>query len=1254
MATCSRRDHPPTTNCRGDRGGGTGSARRRPVRSAVCFAARGDIELDSARQLLEHLSTQLENQQPHFGSRLAGQLLHQLESAVQQAGSAVQQQLPIAIQQVPNIQMPDVQLPEVHFPATSHLPAVPQLPSLQLPDLSNVQLLQLQLPELPAPAVQLPTVQLPTSLLDGQALLQSFTSAAGTAADEIAQLPINVQQQLDLLQQQLLQLAATADSSGLEPHFGTRALTAWLQDALQTLSFLVHMPVLQMPAAGTLASHLLFGGGGDTGLASLAGESAATVESIRASLQVLSAAAYNSLPSDVSSMLTQTLTSMQGQSASAITGLQQLQISLLQLQQTIEQLPQRGIGGYDLATICLVAAGAVAATAASVPPTEAVAGGDDDIRDVLTHEYDAAAVAAYFRRRPVLVAQRSLQLAGEMANFGVALLGDYWTNRLQANEHIRAEQLRGAIERLGPAYVKVAQALSTRVDLLSPEYFKQVQLLQDRVPPFPCEQAREVMSKAFGRPVDDVFTSLSSKPVAAASLGQVYKGRLRPEYGGIQVAVKVQRPDVLEQVCLDLYLMRQAAEAISARPEVKTDWALLIDNWAVRFLHEMDYTREAANGKLFREQMAAAGVTGVVTADVIDQLSDDVVLTTAWVDGEKLSESRAADVRELCNTLLSAYLIQLLDTGLLHADPHPGNLIRTTDGKICVLDFGLMTEVTPEQRIALVEYISHLTTQDWENVARDLQTLGFIPADAGDPVAMGMAEPLGKILIQLSGGGGATKLNIDAVMSELEDLGSTYPFRIPAFFALILRAFSVIEGIALAVDPDYAIVQECFPYMSRRLLSDDDPRVRKALKDVLYGGRSRLDIDRLIRLSEAFSAYTTDGLSDQDQPVQLQRSQLPAAASSGTSETLSPAAKDALLVVFSKKGSYVQELLVEELVAAADALSREALSDTLRRVLGSAPAVVAMSSLEALGPLRPLLVPFVTPLELLSRLAPAVALTAEDEEALGVVRGIFQLVQRAQVTNSSTAWGADSSSSSYYSPAGVYGPASTAASGMVFSSTSEGRAAAMRAAGFRGPMDPHQTAAAAVEALSDAAGIASELQPLLPELLPGIAHTGRLFVRAFLTRVATRLSEGLAMSDVSSTAEIEAERELAMAALGFVSGQGIGRGGAAGSSKVPNAPLTYSSSANQFGYRAFNQQQRGAVTGFQYMSRDSSRSVGFTEGAGVAADAAVGFVQRGLGLKGPIGPGQVVTGLLAAPLLMVVTPLSIMNEMQRKQQEQQE
>lgn len=392
----------------------------------------------------------------------------------------------------------------------------------------------------------------------------------------------------------------------------------------------------------------------------------------------------------------------------------------------------------------------------------------------------------------------------------------------------------------------------------------------------------------------------------------------------------------------------------------------------------------------------------------------------------------------------------------------------------------------------------------------------------------------------------------------------------------------------------------------------------------------------MIRLSEAFGAYTTDGLADQQQPqVQLRQQQLPATVASTSSETLSPAAKDALLVVFSKKGSYVQELLVEELVAAADALSREALSESLRLVLGSAPAVVAMSSLEALGPLRPLLVPFVTPFELLSRLAPAVALTAEDEEALGVVRGVFQLVQRAQTGPSTSS----TTLSTEYSPVGV-ATAGNAASGMVFSSTREGRAAALSARGLRGPVDPQRAAAAAAEAVSDAATIAGELRPLLPELLPGIAHTGELFLRAFVKRVATRLAESLAVSDASRSVEAEAERELAMAALGFLSGQSVGRGPTAGG--ISGMSTGFTSSANQFGYTGYQPKQQSRING----------SFEFSEGAGFAADAAAGFIQRGLEMKGPMGPGQLVTGLLAAPLLMVITPLAIANEMQRKQQGQ--
>ena len=162
------------------------------------------------------------------------------------------------------------------------------------------------------------------------------------------------------------------------------------------------------------------------------------------------------------------------------------------------------MGGYSFPTLCLVAAGAVAAIAASVPPEDytATASGQsqtsaDDATTLLSHEYDPEAVAAYFDSRPLLVAQRAAQLSAELSSFGVCLLGDYWGGNLQRNERGRAEQLRGGIERLGPAYVKVAQALSTRVDLLTPAYFEQIQLLQDRVPPFPCEDAKKVRRYMF-------------------------------------------------------------------------------------------------------------------------------------------------------------------------------------------------------------------------------------------------------------------------------------------------------------------------------------------------------------------------------------------------------------------------------------------------------------------------------------------------------------------------------------------------------------------------------------------------------------------------------------------------------------------------------------------------------------------------------------------------------------------------------------
>ncbi|KAJ9520008.1 hypothetical protein QJQ45_029954 [Haematococcus lacustris] len=784
-------------------------------------------------------------------------------------------------------------------------------------------------------------------------------------------------------------------------------------------------------------------------------------------------------------------------------------------------------GNVDVGTLAVLAASLFGLV--SVPSSPDPAPGVEGKELELDYEWSAAAAEAYWSRRPVAVAQRAMEVARECAGLGLALLADQATGRLAANEEQRAMQLRTCIERLGPAYVKVAQALSTRVDLLSPAYFQQIQLLQvdagpgpsgrpwslqDRVAPFPCEEARAVMTASFGKPVEQVrvFAKLSEKPVAAASLGQVYRATLLPELGGTEVAVKVQRPGVLAAVSLDLMLIRRAMALL--QPQVNSDLAGLVDAWAERFLHEMDYRREAASALRFARDMEQ--LQGVTVAEPLPALTTDQVLTSVWLAGERLGESSAPDVRTLCTTLLNAYLIQLLDTGFLHADPHPGNLLRTPEGRIAILDFGLMTEVSEDQRWALMEYIAHLATSNWVEVAKDLQRLGFI-APGVDASEVGLVEPLGLIMGQLVSGGGAAKVNIDKVVGELEALGKLYPIQVPPFFALIVRAFSVIEGIALGVDPDYAIVMECFPYLTRRLLSDDSPRARAILRDILYGNRSRLDVERLNMMADGIAAYNTDGLLPQ-QDTRDSGSMVSVQAAGASSSTLRgalltpstsaplvpvkprtatpsqlqspasnqqpiihPQALEALSIVFSKRGSYVQELLVAEAVAAVDALSKEASAQLLRAFLRSGPAMITrqteallLSPLLALGSrlgspsntLLALLPP--SPLEFLDRLTPIVALTPEDREALAVLQGIAALLRKA--------------SSVTLQPA-------TATPGL-----STGR---------------HFMTTRNVATLSQ---VSQELRPMMPELMPGIMHMAELFVQAMLVRLRARMGSVVALA----------------------------------------------------------------------------------------------------------------------------------------------
>ena len=248
-----------------------------------------------------------------------------------------------------------------------------------------------------------------------------------------------------------------------------------------------------------------------------------------------------------------------------------------------------------------------------------------------------------------------------------------WTtllNRMTPDLEVkRAIELRDIITSLGPFFIKLGQALSIRPDILSPRSMVELQKLCDKVPSFDSKIAFATIEAELGKPVDELFSEITPEPVAAASLGQVYKATLRST--GETVAVKVQRPAVLETVSLDLYLARELGMFIRNFPALadKLDAVALLDEFAYRFYQELDYNLECENGLRIQREMQKLPMVKI--PDNFPEYTSRRVHVAEWVDGEKLSQSKADDVGALVNLGVITYLTQLLESGFFHADPTP-------------------------------------------------------------------------------------------------------------------------------------------------------------------------------------------------------------------------------------------------------------------------------------------------------------------------------------------------------------------------------------------------------------------------------------------------------------------------------------------------------------------------------------------------------------------------------------------------------
>ncbi|CAN7127010.1 unnamed protein product [Brassica rapa subsp. narinosa] len=605
--------------------------------------------------------------------------------------------------------------------------------------------------------------------------------------------------------------------------------------------------------------------------------------------------------------------------------------------------------------------------------------------------YDPATISAYWGKRPRAVASRVVQLLSVAGGFLSRIAGDVINKKVKENEVARAIELRDIVTSLGPAYIKLGQALSIRPDILSPAAMTELQKLCDKVPSFPDDVAMALIEEELGKPWHEVYSELSPSPIAAASLGQVYKGRLKEN--GDLVAVKVQRPFVLETVTVDLFVIRNLGLFLRKFPQASfLDVVGLVDEWAARFFEELDYVNEGENGTYFAEMMKK-DLPQVVVPKTYQNYTSRKVLTTQWIDGEKLSQSIESDVGELVNVGVICYLKQLLDTGFFHADPHPGNMIRTPDGKLAILDFGLVTKLTDDQKYGMIEAIAHLIHRDYDAIVKDFVKLGFIP----DGVNLAPILPvLAKVFDQALEGGGAKNINFQELAADLAQITFDYPFRIPPYFALIIRAIGVLEGIALVGNPEFAIVDEAYPYIAQRLLTDESPRLREALRYTIYGKTGVFDAERFIDVMQAFETFITAAKSGGGEDMnggmaelalmQNQTTSLVPSFPASASQPNQPAqTRVALSFLLSEKGNFFREFLLDEIVKGIDAITREQLVQAMA-VFGFRNAPPVFGMVPTLGPFRP------------AALLPSV--TEEDKVILNNVQKVIEfLTARSSMSN---------------------------------------------------------------------------------------------------------------------------------------------------------------------------------------------------------------------------------------------------------------
>ena len=499
-------------------------------------------------------------------------------------------------------------------------------------------------------------------------------------------------------------------------------------------------------------------------------------------------------------------------------------------------------------------------------------------------------VGAYFERSPGELAVRAAEV---LAVVGSVYATWTYEERLGTprERRTRGRKLRDGVARLGPVFIKMAQTLSTRPDIIGEEAAENLEVLQDQVGPFSSEEARAIIRDELGwrgavtereasreGPTHSLYKELSDEPIAAASIGQVYEGRL---HDGTKVAVKVQRPGMVRRIALDLHIIRLGFKWVEESGlNGSEDLDKIVDQVGAGVFQELDYTIEARNADEFRKSLKFLDYVYVPRHRA--GMTTKKVLTQDWIVGRPMKALTLEEQKLMVQMGVECSSAQLFRTGIVHADPHEGNMLFTDDGRLALLDFGLVCRVDDEQQEAMANCILNILNSQWGELIDNLRIMDMLPktpqmwidedgnqADytqggpgSWKPITDDEFRRAFEVCMDGEEGNPKVRANFTELVIDLTKISTAYRFNLPPYMVFVIRSLTTLDFAAARTKCN--MYEVAAPTAIFRALSPRTARGKRALEKMLLDDRGGVNWTKLEQLSAQASSAAEQGDRDDD------------------------------------------------------------------------------------------------------------------------------------------------------------------------------------------------------------------------------------------------------------------------------------------------------------------------------------------------------------------------------------------------------